>query len=97
MNRHLLLLLVAGALPLSACSNYCSRGDNVRGHVSFGSAVDPEPRSKVIVEVSDDSFATIMDSRSIRNTQGFISLPYTLCAKTGTTVHVRAFQDTNLN
>ena len=93
-------VLLSALLGLTACGNSLNctiLGDNIAGHILYGSAVDVEKDSDLVIEWSSDSFATIVDSKSVQNIHGLVAVPYSACLDLDTDYQVRAFQDANGN
>lgn len=71
-------------------------GDNVKGHVGFGTAVSINESAPLVVQWSNDSFAASNNSSTIDNRHGLVSVPYSFCLDQGS-YQFRAFQDLNSN
>ncbi|MGZ3697442.1 MAG: hypothetical protein ACXWP5_05015 [Bdellovibrionota bacterium] len=89
--------LAIAATGCGANSGCIINGDNVKGHVLSSTAAPVRSNVNIIVEISQDTFATVANRAVINNAQGLISVPYTICANTGVDFKVRAYQDTNGN
>jgi hypothetical protein len=98
LGRNLLCLAVA--LSATGCGNSLNcalLGDNLRGRVSLAADIPLEEGADIIVEWSDDSFATVSNSNSSTNVHGLVAIPYTACISNDIAYAVRAYQDTNQN
>jgi hypothetical protein len=94
------LCLIASAFGGYGCGNAVScalYGDNLKGHIDFTSAIPPSSDKRVILERSIDGGGTFAFAKNLSNSQGLLSLSYTLCVDNDVNVAVRAFQDDNGN
>jgi hypothetical protein len=94
-----LVLSVAAFALLSGCGdaiNCAIQGDNVHGRVNFTAANPPRSDREILVEISNTgSFGAVTDTVRLSNTQGLMSVPFSLCTAPNTTYAFRAYQDDN--
>ena len=94
------LLCLAALFSTAGCGNSLNcalLGDNLRGRISLASEVPLDEGADIVVEWSDDAFATVSDSSSSTNVHGLVSIPYTACVSNDIAYSVRAYQDANGN
>ncbi len=84
----LLLLISCGSEV--GCALY---GDNVEGHVTFTSTAPATLGAIVVIETSEDDFASIKRTVKVVNQQGFLTVGYSICADVDIVFKVRAYRD----